>query len=106
MLIDCEQCAMQGTSACDDCVVTFLLSDGPVDLDESEVVALANLAVPNTLAAGLHWGLDFHAAAAAVAGSIALTAGGASEDDYYSFAGRAGDVVSIELFSELRRRRE
>ena len=44
MLIDCEQCAMQGTSACDDCVVTFLLSDGPVDLDESEVVALANLA--------------------------------------------------------------
>jgi hypothetical protein len=44
MLIDCEQCAMQGTSACDDCVVTFLLSDGPVDLDESEVAALANLA--------------------------------------------------------------
>jgi hypothetical protein len=44
MLIDCEQCAMQGTSACDDCVVTFLLSDGPVDLDESEVMALANLA--------------------------------------------------------------
>jgi hypothetical protein len=35
---------MQGPSACDDCVVTFLLSDGPVDLDESEVVALANLA--------------------------------------------------------------
>ena len=29
MLIDCEQCAMQGTSACDDCVVTFLLADGP-----------------------------------------------------------------------------
>jgi hypothetical protein len=25
-------------------VVTFLLSDGPVDLDESEVAALANLA--------------------------------------------------------------
>jgi hypothetical protein len=44
MLIDCEQCAMQGTSACDDCVVTFLLLDGPVDLDESEVDALANLA--------------------------------------------------------------
>ena len=25
MLIDCDQCAMQHTSACDDCVVTFLL---------------------------------------------------------------------------------
>lgn len=44
MLIDCEQCAMQGTSACDDCVVTFLLSDGPVDLDPAEVNALASLA--------------------------------------------------------------
>jgi hypothetical protein len=44
MLIDCEQCAMRDTSACDDCVVTFLLSDGPLDLDESEVIALSNLA--------------------------------------------------------------
>jgi hypothetical protein len=44
MLIDCEQCAMLDTSACDDCVVTFMLSDGPVDLDDAEAVALANLA--------------------------------------------------------------
>lgn len=44
MLIDCECCAMRATSACDDCVVTFFLSGGPVDLDESEVTALANLA--------------------------------------------------------------
>jgi hypothetical protein len=44
MLIDCELCAMRATSACDDCVVTFFLEDGPVDLDESEVTALANLA--------------------------------------------------------------
>ena len=44
MLIDCEQCAMRDTSACDDCVVTVLLSEGPVDLDETEVAALANLA--------------------------------------------------------------
>jgi hypothetical protein len=35
---------MRDTSACDDCVVTFLLLEGPVDLDESEVTALANLA--------------------------------------------------------------
>ncbi len=44
MLIDCEQCAMRDTSACDDCVVTVLLSEGPINLDESEVTALANLA--------------------------------------------------------------
>ena len=44
MLIECEQCAMRDTSACDDCVVTFLLSETPVDLDDSEVTALANLA--------------------------------------------------------------
>jgi len=35
---------MRETSACDDCVVTFLLSNGPVDLDETELTALSNLA--------------------------------------------------------------
>ncbi|HEX5696373.1 MAG TPA: hypothetical protein VFZ15_08295 [Acidimicrobiia bacterium] len=35
---------MRDTSACDDCVVTFLLADGPVELGDSEVSALANLA--------------------------------------------------------------
>jgi hypothetical protein len=44
MLIDCEQCAMRATSACDDCVVTFLLDEGPVELDESEMTALSALA--------------------------------------------------------------
>jgi hypothetical protein len=44
MLIDCDFCAMQDTSACDDCVVTYLLDEGPVDLTESESTALANLA--------------------------------------------------------------
>lgn len=44
MIIDCQQCAMRDTSACDDCVVTFLLDGGPLELDESESEALANLA--------------------------------------------------------------
>lgn len=44
MLIDCEQCAMNDTSACDDCVVTCLLSDGPVDVSETQERALVNLA--------------------------------------------------------------
>jgi hypothetical protein len=25
MVIDCEECVMNGTSACDDCMVTFLV---------------------------------------------------------------------------------
>ncbi len=44
MLIDCEQCAMKDTSACDDCVVTCLLGDGPVDMSETQERALVNLA--------------------------------------------------------------
>lgn len=44
MLVDCEQCAMRDTSACDDCVVTFLLGGGPVDLSEKESEAINNLA--------------------------------------------------------------
>ncbi len=44
MLIDCEQCAMRDTSACDDCVVTVLLGDKPVDLSDDQVTAVGNLA--------------------------------------------------------------
>ncbi len=35
---------MLDTSACDDCVVTALLGDGPVELDESEATAISSLA--------------------------------------------------------------
>lgn len=49
MLIDCDQCAMQHTSACDDCVVTVLLDSaparsGPVELSEDEERAIDILA--------------------------------------------------------------
>ncbi len=44
MLIDCEQCAMLDTSACDECVVTCLLGAGPVDLSDSQAEAISNLA--------------------------------------------------------------
>ena len=44
MLIDCDQCAMKETSACDDCVVTCLLGDGPIDMSESQEAAINNLA--------------------------------------------------------------
>jgi len=42
LTIDCDDCAMQGTSACDDCVVTFLCASdaGPVVVDFAEARAL------------------------------------------------------------------
>ncbi len=43
MLIDCDDCAMRGTSACDDCVVTFLVGDRPVDLTDAQAEAIHNL---------------------------------------------------------------
>ena len=43
MLIDCDECVMQGTAACDDCVVTFICSREPgeaIVVDVAEVRAL------------------------------------------------------------------
>lgn len=44
MLIDCESCAMRETAACQDCVVTYLLDEAPVELTEATRNALTNLA--------------------------------------------------------------
>lgn len=45
--ISCDECAMQCTSACADCVVTYLLSDDRVhvlDRDQTRVVRLLSAA--------------------------------------------------------------
>ena len=44
MLIDCDCCAMKDTEACGDCVVTVMLGEGPVDIDDTESEALSVLA--------------------------------------------------------------
>lgn len=46
MRIDCDECAMQDTVACRDCVVGFLLLDiaGPIEVDEDQAGALEILA--------------------------------------------------------------
>ncbi len=45
MIIDCDQCVVQHTPACDDCIVAALLAGEPsVEVADSEVVALGNLA--------------------------------------------------------------
>ena len=40
MVIDCDNCSMQHTDACADCVVSFVISAGP---SEALVVDLAEL---------------------------------------------------------------
>ena len=46
MIIDCDQCQMQDTTACRDCVVGSLLHTmaGPIELDEDQADALDILA--------------------------------------------------------------
>ena len=45
MVIDCNDCTMQGTAQCDDCVVTFVLRGpgGPVVIDGERARALGEL---------------------------------------------------------------
>lgn len=45
LTIDCECCELQGTDACDDCVVTFLLGREPddaviIDADEARAMRM------------------------------------------------------------------
>jgi len=47
LVIDCAECVLEGTAACADCVVTFLVGHEPgeaVVIDVAEVRALATLA--------------------------------------------------------------
>ncbi len=45
LTIDCDRCSLQGTGACDDCVVSFLLDREPddavvIDADEARAMRL------------------------------------------------------------------
>jgi len=46
MIIDCNACQLQATTACDECIVPVLLNQmsGPFDLNDEEATALDNLA--------------------------------------------------------------
>ncbi len=45
MIIDCDTCVMDGTSACADCIVPVLLAGttGRIEVDATEEAALRNL---------------------------------------------------------------
>ena len=46
MIIDCNACELQATTACEECIVPVLLNQmaGPFDLTNDEAIALDNLA--------------------------------------------------------------
>jgi hypothetical protein len=61
MRIDCDECVMQHTSACDDCVVSFLVSRQPgeaVVLDLEEERALRSLEGAGLVPGLLHLAKD------------------------------------------------
>lgn len=44
MIIDCDECVMQHTAACDDCIVTALMDvSGPLEIDAEEKAAIESL---------------------------------------------------------------
>ena len=60
---------------------------------------LPGLYVPNTLGPGaLNYGKTFDVSALAVIGNVQLTAG-RSENDTYSFTGKAGDLMNLQVLS-------
>jgi hypothetical protein len=58
LTISCDECVMQGTHVCEDCVVSFLLSDGSEGTDGALVIdAEEHRAVRLLSGAGLTPGL-------------------------------------------------
>jgi len=66
---------------------------------------LTALSVPNQVVTGINAGQTLNVGAVAVTGNIGLTNAGISENDFYSFSGHAGDVVTIEIMSQALRHR-
>ena len=58
MSIDCGECVMDGTSTCDDCVVTFILNRRPgrvIEIDAEETRALTLLQSEGLVPELRHW---------------------------------------------------
>jgi hypothetical protein len=70
------------------------------DSSTAAPLTLARLDVPNTLSSGLNAGKQFLVTALDIVGTIELNAATShSESDWYSFAGRAGDVINLDVYS-------
>jgi hypothetical protein len=69
-------------------------------LATAQPVTLTGLSVPDTLKNGFDAGKVFSVAATDVINaSLQATAAGTLESDFYSFAGQAGDLMNLEVYS-------
>jgi Ca2+-binding RTX toxin-like protein len=68
-------------------------------IETAQQLDMVTLVVPNTLTSGLNSVKEFSVQAASVLGQIDLNENGVSESDFYSFSGRRGELVNIEISS-------
>ncbi len=77
----------------------------PGSLSSAEPITPVTLAVPNTLSRGINQSKDFFVQIASINGQINLDSSTSrSENDWYTFSGRAGELINIDLYSNSVRR--
>src|SRR5262249_39364624 len=69
----------------------------------AQALTLSPLTVPNSELRGLNYGKTFNVGAVAVSGKIDLV-NGQSQVDVYSFTGKAGDLMTINVASASQNR--
>ena len=84
-------------------VIATETADGHHSIETAQPLDAVTLIVPNTLASGLNSIKQFSVQAASVLGQLGLNDQGVSESDFYSFVGRRGELVNIELSSQTLR---
>ncbi|MBM3999656.1 MAG: calcium-binding protein [Planctomycetes bacterium] len=68
--------------------------------ETAQAIGLVTLSVPNTLRRGLNESKNFFVQLASIDGRIDGDAvSGASEEDWYAFSGRSGELVNIDVLS-------
>ncbi len=65
----------------------------------AQPINMLSMNVPNTLISGFNAGKQFDVAALNVTGSIDLDSTGKSRSDWYSFAGKKGELVNLAIYS-------
>src|SRR5262249_31351624 len=66
---------------------------------QPQSLALTGLQVPNPATSGFEFGMQYSVAAVDVVDSIALDNTGHSQDKWYSFTGKQGDVMNFDVLS-------
>lgn len=85
--------------AFNDSGTTIPESSTPSTFSSAQPISMLSMNVPNTLRSGFNSDKQFDVAALNVLGSIVLDSTGKSQSDWYSFAGKKGDLVNLAVYS-------